>query len=157
MSVEQLTRIQFRVHGVPVTQGSLRAFLPRDKKTGRLLTKYPIVTHANKQQLRPWRDAVATEALRACGGRPLLDGPLAVQMRFLLPRPKSMPAELRTVRQRWQWAWPWRKPDLSRCVRAVEDALTGVLYHDDAQIVRIATGKEYSTDPGLEVVVEQLV
>lgn len=147
-------RVRFRVYSIPATQGSLRAFLPPGRRA-------PVVVHDNKPALRSWRDAVASEALRA--GRllrdsehaGLLEGALAVTLRFHLPRPKTMPAQLRTAKQQERWAWPWRGRDLDKYVRAALDAMTGILFLDDAQIVRIEASKEYSTRPGVEITVEQ--
>jgi Holliday junction resolvase RusA-like endonuclease len=40
------------------------------------------------------------------------------------------------------------RPDLDKLIRAVGDALTGVLWTDDAQIVTWSTGKGYvDSDP----------
>jgi Holliday junction resolvase RusA-like endonuclease len=46
---------------------------------------------------------------------------------------------------------PTKKPDLSNIVKGVEDALNGVLYKDDSQIVNLSMEKYYSEEPRLEV------
>lgn len=147
---ERKSDYSFRVHGIPVTQGSARAFLPPG-------TKLPIVTHDNRAELRSWRDAVASEALRVRGGNGLLDGPVAVTLRFYLPIPRSRPRRLRTHSQARKWTWPWRRPDLDKLQRAAMDALIGVLLKDDGQVVRFEARKAYDEIPGLDVVIEQLV
>lgn len=46
---------------------------------------------------------------------------------------------------------PTKKPDLSNIVKGVEDALNGLLYKDDSQIVNLTLEKYYSDEPRLEV------
>ena len=70
---------------------------------------------------------------------PLIARPGAVGVRiwFLFERPKSAPATERpfmTV-----------KPDIDKVLRAALDALTGLAYEDDAQVVEVQTIKRYST------------
>ncbi len=45
------------------------------------------------------------------------------------------------------------KPDLDNVVKAVMDALNGVAYSDDKDMVQINALKIYSTDPGLYVMI----
>ena len=46
---------------------------------------------------------------------------------------------------------PLKKPDSSNILKAVEDALNGIAYHDDAQIVESRICRYYSEDPRVEV------
>jgi Holliday junction resolvase RusA-like endonuclease len=43
------------------------------------------------------------------------------------------------------------KPDVLKLARAVEDALTGILYRDDAQIVTEVLRKRYGDPPRVEI------
>ena len=65
-----------------------------------------------------------------------MDEPVHLAMIFYLPRGKTV------IR-----AEPTTRPDLSKLVRAVEDALTGVIYADDAQVVSEYTEKHYADNP----------
>ena len=49
---------------------------------------------------------------------------------------------------------PTKKPDLSNIVKGVEDALNGLLYKDDSQIVELKLQKFYSDEPRLEFSLE---
>ena len=133
---------RFVVYGRPVPKGSMRAFTPRGWNR-------PILTDSNKS-LRPWAQAVKLAAVEALARHTdaLLDGPVCLRIQFYLPCPKSAPKR-RVPR-------PTKKPDLSKLTRCIEDALTGVLYHDDAQITRLEVTKVYAgreedpACPGLE-------
>ena len=132
----------FVVYGRPVPKGSMRAFTPRGWKR-------PIITDSNPE-MRPWAQAVKLAAVEALERNPnaLLEGPVHLRIQFYLPCPKSAPK--RKVPR------PTKKPDLSKLARCIEDALTGVLYHDDAQITRLEVTKVYAgreedpARPGLE-------
>jgi len=76
-----------------------------------------------------WRDRVATEAQAVItrDGWTLTEQPLQLSAEFIMPRPKSHP-KTREI--------PCTKrPDLKNLVWAVEDALAGIVYADDRQII----------------------
>ena len=45
------------------------------------------------------------------------------------------------------------KPDLSKIVRAAEDAMSGVVYIDDSQVCERFAKKKYGNRPGVEIFV----
>jgi Holliday junction resolvase RusA-like endonuclease len=49
------------------------------------------------------------------------------------------------------------KPDLDNVAKAVLDALNGVAYADDTQVVRLVVQKQYSLEPRLVVTVKELI
>jgi Holliday junction resolvase RusA-like endonuclease len=53
---------------------------------------------------------------------------------------------------------PSKRPDLSNFIKSVEDALTGVVWRDDAQIVEMHARKQYAWDtpPGWHIEVREL-
>jgi Holliday junction resolvase RusA-like endonuclease len=42
---------------------------------------------------------------------------------------------------------PTKKPDCDNIIKAVLDALNGVAYYDDSQVVKICIRKRYDTNP----------
>lgn len=50
---------------------------------------------------------------------------------------------------------PLKKPDVDNIVKVVSDALNGVAYHDDTQIVSVSAKKVYAASEGLDVIVEE--
>ena len=49
------------------------------------------------------------------------------------------------------------KPDLDNVAKAVLDALNGVIYEDDKQVVRLVAEKKYSFEPRVEVYVHEVL
>lgn len=78
----------------------------------------------SSRALRPWRDTVTAAAFTTTN---TLTGPVACRMVFTLAKPRSA----RKTERR-----PWRKPDLGKLDRAVEDSITAAGgWADDAQVV----------------------
>lgn len=134
--------------GVPGPQGSKSFKGTRATKSG---GRAPILVESSKK-VKPWRDAVAEAATAAlyqlAPTQRLafpLSGPLQAEMVFTLKPPARIPAE-RFVDG---VPYPAAYPDTSKLIRSTEDALTGVLWKDDAQVVRYAlVEKLYLGTPG---------
>lgn len=104
----------------------------------------------SSKKVKPWRQDVKHAAIDATDAFPdwtILDGPLAVAMTFTFARPKG---HYRTGRNAHllRDAAPVRPagmPDLSKIARSTEDALTGVVWADDARVVEyVRLGKWYA-------------
>jgi Holliday junction resolvase RusA-like endonuclease len=93
---------------------------------------------------RPWKLQVAQRAGEAMLGRALFDGPMLLVLRFYRARPKGhfgTSGDLNAKGRRTPL--PAVKPDTTKLVRGVEDALTGVVWRDDAQVCGQVALKEY--------------
>lgn len=82
--------------------------------------------------------------------RPPLIGPLSVSLTFYRPVQKSISKTERERRLSNQ-SKPVVKPDTDNYIKSTLDALNGVLWHDDAQIVKITGEKRYSDHPRITV------
>jgi Holliday junction resolvase RusA-like endonuclease len=131
--------IGFWIPGVPQPAGSKRAF-PIKRANGSIGVA---VTDANPTS-RSWKNDVAHAALSVVGGgyEPLR-GPLSLRVTFNLPRPKSHYGAkgLKPGSPRWHTS----KPDATKLLRGVEDALTGILWGDDAQVSEQHVTKVYTS------------
>jgi Holliday junction resolvase RusA-like endonuclease len=120
--------VEFVVYGTPIPKGSTRAFF-------RPGMRFPVVTNDNAKT-KPWQESVVAAARDAIGSGPRLEEPVAVAVRFFLPRPKSAPRRV---------VEPAKKPDLDKLVRCVEDGLTRAgVFRDDAQVVCVIAKKEFA-------------
>ena len=136
--------IELRVHGIPAPQGSKTAYV---RGTRPVLVEGG--SKAGRASHAAWRQAVATAArdYQQTFNRPLLNEPTALDVVFLLCKPKTTPKYR---------LWPTTKPDLDKLVRATLDALTGVLLRDDCLVVRVMAEKVYGDPPGARLALHPL-
>lgn len=121
--------IEYFVAGTPRTQGSLKGYVVKSKETGQARA---ILTHDNKPELRDWRATV--RQVTADHVDEPITGPVELRVQFHLERPRS----------RLKMRFPDVKPDLDKLTRAVMDALKGIAYHDDNQVVGLVVSKIYA-------------
>ena len=120
--------ITFQVFGVPVPKGSMKAFM-------RPGMRFPVVTHDNLKS-KPWADTMRLMAQQHAPVGGPWDGAIELHASFYLPRPKSLPKKV---------LHHIKKPDLDKLLRNLKDALKGVIYIDDAQVIDVHPKKFYAT------------
>ncbi len=122
--------LHFVVHGVPQPKGSARAFVPKGWQRA-------VVTSDNPKN-KGWQQLVAEAASEAIRARPafrLIETPAILRVVFYLPRPQSIRDRL---------VPHVKKPDLDKLVRSCKDAMSRVIWRDDALVVEIHARKEYA-------------
>jgi Holliday junction resolvase RusA-like endonuclease len=124
--------ISFIVLGQPIPQGSKRLF-------GKALVE------SNQATLKPWRQEIALAAHHAMLGGPWREA-VAVRLAFFLPRPKMHFGSGRNSSQLKPSAptVPATRPDIDKLSRAVLDALTGIVFSDDAQVADLQAHKFFA-------------
>lgn len=137
----RMNTISFFVPGKPATAGSKRAFVITPKGGGR---PRAIVTEDCKDS-KDWRGDVKRFAVEHFTAP--LEGPLEVTLRFYLPRPKGHfgSGKNASVVNPSAPQRPTGRPDALKMARLVEDALTGIAWNDDAQIVDEHLSKRYDS------------
>jgi crossover junction endodeoxyribonuclease RusA len=137
-----MNAIRLNVLGLAQPKGSTRAFVKK-RRDGQMFA----ATTSDNPKLKDWQQRIATEAQRVRAGRFASAGvPVAVAATFCLLRPASISAKKRP--------YPTVAPDVDKLTRALLDAMTGVLYADDAQVVSVQTYKVYADHgkpPGVNV------
>ena len=128
MSPLSMTRriVRFTVVGIAQPKGSVKAFVPKGWTR-------PVLTSTNPK-VKGWQQLVAEQA-QAVAQDGLFVGPVAIGVVFQLPRPQSLPKRV---------LHHTKKPDLDKLARALKDALKGVLYQDDSQVVELHARKAYA-------------
>ena len=129
--------MEFIIDGRCPTKGSTRSFL--NPKTGR------VVTVADNKSLKQWTTDARWQAKAA--KVPMVYKPhgVAIDVRVEFVKPKTAKQTAPTVR-----------PDADKLLRAVLDALTGVAYTDDGQVVYAAIMKAYGPSERVFVRVQQM-
>lgn len=137
------------VFGRPAPAGSKKAFTYRSTRDGQIRAS---VTDDSKGSA-PWKKEIRQAAGRAIGDRGLLEGPLKMRLVFYVARPKSHYGSGRNAGKVKPSApaYPAKKPDVLKLARAVEDALTGIVYRDDSQIVVELLEKYWGTPERVEI------
>lgn len=131
--------IAFHVPGQPVGKGR-----PRIGKVGahaRMFTPAKTVSYEN---------LVALAASQAMAGAPLFDGPCAVSLRIDCQIPASWSLKKQASAKAGEIR-PTTKPDADNVLKAIFDAINGVVWKDDVQAVTIAVEKWYAGVPGVSV------
>lgn len=124
--------IQLFIQGDPVPQGR-----PRFARRGTFVTVY------DPPKSKAWKEVVIDQAMKA-GIEPLA-GPLSISLVFRIKRPKK-PVN------------PYPVGDWDNYTKGVKDALNGIAYKDDVQVVEGHVIKEYVTGdfvPGVKIKIER--
>lgn len=132
-----MTDLNLFVPGKPAPQGS-----KRHVGGGRMIE--------SSKATAPWRTTVAWHAAQAYTAAPL-NGPVVVSLGFVMPRPAATPKRSTPPAV--------KRPDLDKLTRAIFDALSGVVWRDDSQVVQLAATKriaELDEQPGAHVAVRAL-
>jgi len=139
-----MLEVSFTVHGVPRPQGSKRHL-----GQGIMVEASP--------HLAAWREDVASAA-RKVYDEDLMIGAVYLRALFTFPRPKSHYGTGRnenTLKPRAPKHHA-QKPDLSKLVRAIEDALTGVVFRDDSQVCALRSDKVWGQSAKCQIVVSEV-
>ena len=116
--------LQFTIPGPPVAQGRGRATVV----AGRAKVYDP-------KKSRDWKHTVGATAL-AAGARPI-EGPVVVELTFIFARPVSTYRKKKPRGREPKMS----APDCDNLGKGVCDALNGVAYLDDRQVVGLAVTK----------------
>jgi Holliday junction resolvase RusA-like endonuclease len=151
--------VTFTVAGLPIPQGSARAFVaPAKKGVVGAKPRAILATDSNRPStpIGAWRTAIQTEAQRAMGDRPLLAGALGVEVAFTMRRPKSHYRSDGVTLKRDAPRWHTGRGDLDKLERALLDGMTAVVFKDDGQVAALQASKPYGEHPGCIVTVRPL-
>lgn len=142
--------LRFTVAGKPETKGSTKSFgfvvknpttgQPVMNRSGRPLIR--TITTNDNPKAKSWQQLIAERAANAlidANLQPFADGAVVLDVWFYFPRPQKFLIA--------KWAHVdvphTTKPDADKCLRVVKDALSQVVYRDDARVVDAYVHKRY--------------
>ena len=135
--------VTFTVDGAPVGKGR-----PKFSSRGSFVRAY------TPKKTSDYEATVRLAGKPAMGSQEPLETPVSLYLYVRAPIPasttKKVLQEISAGRVK-----PIKKPDLDNVLKAVSDALNGVCYKDDSQIVNIHCTKVYSSVPGVDVCVKE--
>lgn len=137
--------MKFRIEGKP--QGKARARTFYNKRMGKMQSITPEQTKSYEELIR-W-------SYKAAGGKYYGEKVLQVDINAFYPIPKAFSKAKRIAALNGDLR-PTSKPDLDNLCKVVLDALNGVAYYDDKQVVSVVCSKFYSERGYVEVDIKEL-
>lgn len=143
-----LVPVQIVVYGKAQPAGSKTAYPLKNKVTGKWLrdrTGRPVINVVDANpEAKPWKARVAQVAGEQYD-QPVFTGPVRLTCLFYEPRIAGHYGTGKNAHLLKDSAplYPAKKPDVLKLARAVEDALTGVVYADDALVIEGRQKKLY--------------
>ena len=135
--------VSFTIPGNPVAQGR-----PRAARRGNRIMMY------DPKPSKDYKEYVAEIAKEYAPEEPT-EAALGVQMKIYREIPKSTTKKDRKLINEGLKR-PVVRPDTDNYTKAILDALNGIIYKDDSQIVDLKASKYYSDDPRVEIKIEAL-
>jgi Holliday junction resolvase RusA-like endonuclease len=133
--------VTFMVDGNPVAKGR-----PRFAKRGKFVQTY------TPQKTKDYESLVMDAASAAMGVTEPLTTPVKILIYIRMPIPASY-SKKKHQDCLDQLIRPTKKPDWDNVAKAITDALNGIVYVDDCQIVEAHVTKRYSDVVGVSVTV----
>ncbi len=130
---------EFKVFEKPIPKGSINVYGKR---------RYSFVGSGKIKKLSRAIQAKAKEA-----GVTIASGAVKVRLGFYFQRPKSHYTSKGLLRKGAPREHT-RKPDTDKLIRCVLDALTGVAYKDDSQVVEAFGVKHYADHDEIYIMIE---
>lgn len=106
--------------------------------------------HYTPQKTVDFESIVSWHAKAAMAGKPLYEGALIVTLYYGIPIPKNLEPRIK----RGEIIYPTKRPDMDNYEKSVLDAMNGIVYKDDAQIVATFHKKRYTRNPRVVISVD---
>ncbi len=149
-------KISFFIPGEPVAQG--RSRMTTGKKTKIVNGKKVVIKQAGKPRMydapksAAYKNMVSMVASQKMLDKKLIEEAVSViiTVQKSIPRSWSKKKQAKAIEGSVR---PIGRPDIDNYIKAVFDGLNGVVFKDDSQVTFIGATKQYSTTPGVSVVI----
>jgi Holliday junction resolvase RusA-like endonuclease len=136
-------KTSFTVEGTPIAKGR-----PKFRRINNFVSVY------TPAKTKSYEVEVGKLAKAAMGDQEPLETPMVVCVYISMAVPKSYSKKRRQdcldkVER------PLKKPDIDNVVKAITDAMNGIVYQDDCQIVSLHSTKVYASEASVSVFVSE--
>lgn len=148
-----LSSVSFTVNGEPVPWKRARAktHKAKDDKSGK---KKTTVHFFEDKKVSEYKKKIIN-AYKESGGKFFEKGtPLYCEIYFFIETPKS--SSLKKKLSLICDERPTKRPDIDNLYKLIADALNGIAYHDDSQIVSLTLCKLWSLEPKVEIELREI-
>ena len=111
-------------HQISTIGGFARAYIPKDNP------------------IHSFKESVRLVAKLAMVNNTIAEGPIRISCEFVIDRPKS---HTKARRSKFRESHS-QKPDLDNLVKALTDAMTGIVWVDDSQVSSILASKRWTNE-----------
>jgi Holliday junction resolvase RusA-like endonuclease len=127
---------------------------PVGKQRARYARRGNFVQTYTPDKTRNYEALIRDAAIEAMGASEPLETPVSLYLYIRVPIPKSCTKKrLEAISNGSEK--PIKKPDSSNILKSVEDAMNGVVYKDDCQIINHHMTRVYSSLPGVDICVKE--
>lgn len=138
-------QVMFEIEGKPFGKGR-----PRFARRGKFVSTY------TDAKTKSYETTIRDAAKAAMGSSEPLETPVAVYLYIRYPVPAAY-SKKRSKDCLEGIERPTKKPDWDNVAKAICDSLNNIVYKDDCQIVDAHVTKVYSTVPGVDVLVKEVL
>jgi len=142
--LKELDHVIVTVHGTPVPKGRARARIAKGRNGKQF------ISHYTPKKTAEWENRAKMVAKLEMGPRKPITRPVALHLSVYIAPPGGWPEWKKEAAIAGDIR-PTSKPDLDNVEKAVKDALNGIVYVDDSQVVQTTQAKHYALAPGIAV------
>lgn len=128
---------------------------PIGKARPRVTARGPFAHAYTPKKTKDYEHTIKNEYLKKYGYNNILQGPIEAETKayFSIPKSSSKKEKKDMLKNKIKHT---HKPDCDNFAKAVLDALNGVAFNDDSQIIRLKAEKFYSENPRVEITLKEI-
>jgi len=111
---------------------------------GNWIVVHGVFIPSNREKLNTWTRQIRQTARAAYSPAAPSQAAIDLKIKFFMPASRNKGACI-------------TRPDLDKLARAVMDALEGIIYADDSQVVRLTAEKVYNPFKGADIEIKEAV
>jgi Holliday junction resolvase RusA-like endonuclease len=115
---------------------------PQGKGRARAFRRGNFIGHYTPEKTRTYEGIIRSMAMDAMAGRLPIESPVEIDLSIIFAVPASWSQKKRAQALAGQ-VRPAKKPDADNVIKAFTDAMNGVVYKDDVQIIKGRFSKSY--------------